>query len=82
MGIVPATRAIQQSILPAIDTGTFYRITTKAQEIFEVAFSAIGTASSKRFDWDFRNPTRERGTHEGRPSKCRNFIPHLRFGLG
>jgi len=73
---------MQQSILPAIDTGTFYRIITKAWEIFEVAFSAIGTASSKRFDWDFLNPTRERGTHEGIRRERRKSIPHLRFGLG
>jgi len=34
------------------------------------------------FPRDDPNPTRERGTHEGRRREGCNFIPSLRFGFG
>jgi hypothetical protein len=64
--MVPATRAIQQSILPANVPGTFYRIIAKPKKTaistkrsLEVAFLVVALARSQCFDWDYRNPTRE-----------------------
>ena len=47
----------------------------------EVVFAAIANARSQCFPGDDHNPTRERGTHEGRRRERRWFVPLLRFGL-
>jgi hypothetical protein len=48
----------------------------------EVAILSLLIARRQRLAWHYPNPTRERGTNEGRRRKRRKSIPHLRFGLG
>jgi hypothetical protein len=46
-----------------------------------VAILPVLIDSSQCFAGDYHNPTRERGTHEGRGRERRKSIPRLRFGL-
>ena len=42
---------------------------------------SMESTCNERFSKGFRNPSRERGTNEGRSPRHRNSIPRLRFGL-
>jgi len=49
---------------------------------FETAFFAFLKPTKMTNPQNYHNPTRERGTHEGRRRKRRKSIPRSRFGLG
>lgn len=52
---------------------------TPAVMLSEVVFATIANAGSHYFPRDYHNPTRVRGTHEGRQSRATLVYPSLTF---